>query len=140
MKECHHDAYKTLESDLNNFVQNDIPLCLGVNLQCLDDGSGIASTLLKNQAKYHNGCRSHFCPLVVQCELDRRTREILDEEEETVSPKKTRSSFNASLDREIYNVSAVKSSKMMMVKKYTKLGVSIVERTFTNGQQSPKTG
>ena len=33
---------------------------LGVNLQCLDDGSVIASTVLKNEAKYHNGCCETF--------------------------------------------------------------------------------
>ena len=29
-------------------------------MQCLDDGSGIAPTMLKNEAIYHNRCREHF--------------------------------------------------------------------------------
>ena len=41
-------------------VEHDVPLPLGVNLQCLNDGSGIANTLLTNNASYHNGCRGRF--------------------------------------------------------------------------------
>ena len=55
-QERYHNSYQTLEDELNRFVENDIPLPLGVNLECLNDGSGIPKTLLKNQAKYHNGC------------------------------------------------------------------------------------
>ena len=96
-KECHHKAYGTLENDLKNFVANDVPLPLGVNLECLDDGSGIAQTLLKNKAKYHNGCRSLFRCNMMERELNKRKQE--DNKETIVSPKKTRSSFNATLDR-----------------------------------------
>jgi len=55
-KKCYHAAYLTLEAELKAFVDNDVPLPLGVSLYCLDDCSGIASTMLKNEAKYHNGC------------------------------------------------------------------------------------
>ena len=56
-----HKAIQTLEDDLFCFVLNDFPLPLGANLERLDDGSGIANTLLKREAKYHNGCRGSFC-------------------------------------------------------------------------------
>ena len=59
-EKCYLAAYQTLEDELKAFVDNDIPLPLGVNLQCLDNGSGIAFTMLKNETKYHNGCRGHF--------------------------------------------------------------------------------
>lgn len=97
-RECYHSAYQTLEDDLKRFVQNNIPLPLGMNLDCVDDGSGVASTLLKNEAKYHNGCRGRFRSYIVERELDKRTRAESDSEENP-SPKKTRSSFSASLDR-----------------------------------------
>ena len=96
-KECHHKAYETLADDLKNFVTNDVLLPLGVNLECLDDGSGVASTLLKNKAKYHNRCRSLFRSYMVEREL--RKREKTESEEET-SPKKTRLSLCATLDRD----------------------------------------
>ena len=57
-KECYHEAHKSLEKDLISFAVNDIQLPFGVILACLYDGSGVVSTLLKNQAKYDNGCRS----------------------------------------------------------------------------------
>lgn len=98
VKECYHNAYQTLEYDLNQFVQNHVPLPLGVTLECLDDGSGIANTLLKNEAKYHNGCRAHFRSHILERALDKRARDESDSVEATFSPKKTRSSFNASLD------------------------------------------
>lgn len=96
-KECHHPAYDALENDIKTFTENSIPLPLGLSLADLDDGTGIASTLLNNQAKYHNACRSRFRPLMVQRELEKRTRD--SDEKATPSPKKTRSSFNAALDR-----------------------------------------
>lgn len=98
-KECYHSAYHTLEKDLLGFVSNDIPLPLGVNPQNLDDGSGIANTLLANKASYHNGCRVLFRPAMLQRE--QRKRDKPKTEEATISPKKTRLSFNAKLDRKI---------------------------------------
>ena len=96
-KKHYHAAYQTLEDELKAFADDDIPLPLGVNLQCLDDGTGIASTMLKNEAKYHNGCRGHFRSHNLQRVLKKRARKNSDGED--FSPKKTRSSFSASLDR-----------------------------------------
>ena len=45
-KECYHEAYQALEDDMNNFFEHDVPLSLGMNLQCLNDGSGIPNTLI----------------------------------------------------------------------------------------------
>ena len=96
-KKCYHAAYQTLEHELNGFADNGIPLPLGVSLQCLDDGSGIASTMLKNEAKYHNGCRGHFRSHNLQRAVQKRSRE--DSDDVAFSPKETRTSFSASLDR-----------------------------------------
>ena len=94
-----HSAYESLETDLGNFDANDIPFPLGLHLGCLDDGSGISNTLLKNNAVYHNACRTHCRPVMLEREIRKRT--IPHREEETMSPKKTRLSSNASFHREI---------------------------------------
>ena len=97
-KEYLHKAYETLADDLKNFAENDVPLPLEVTLECLNDGSGIANTLLKNKAKYHNRCRSLFRSCMVERELHKRGKS--ESEEETISPKKIRLSFTATLDSE----------------------------------------
>ena len=68
-------------------------------MRCLNDGSGIDNTLLTNNASYHNGCRGRFRSHIVQRAIAQRTNEGSDSEEGSFSPKQTRSSFNASLDR-----------------------------------------
>ena len=73
-KECHHTAYHTLETDLINFVSNDIPLPLGVNPQCLDNGSGIANTLLSKKASYHNTCWALFRSTMLHRHLRKRDK------------------------------------------------------------------
>jgi len=85
-KKCYHAAYQTLEDKLKAFVDNGIHLPLGVNLQCLDDGSGIASTMLKNEAKYHNGCREHLRSHNLQRAVVKRSRK--DSDDVAFSPKK----------------------------------------------------
>ena len=96
-KKCHHKAYATLENYLENFVENDVPLPLGMSLEILDDGSVIANTLLKNKAKYHIGYRSLFHGYMMERVLSKRKQQ--DNEETIASPKKTRSRFKATLDR-----------------------------------------
>ena len=85
-KKCYHAAYQTLEDELKAFVDNGIHLPLGVNLQCLDDSSGIASTMLKNEAKYHNGCRGHLRSHNLQRAVVKRSRK--DSDDVAFSPKK----------------------------------------------------
>jgi len=87
-KECYYTAYDSLEADLKNFVDNDLPIPLGVNLECLDDGSGIANTLKTNKATYHNGCRSLFRSGALQRQA--KKREMDNSAIATVSPKKIR--------------------------------------------------
>ena len=96
-RECHLTAYDTLETDLKNFIENDVRLPLGVTMVCLNDGTGIANTLRKNEAKYHNGCRSLFRSYMVERKL--KKRETQESTEAVISPKKTRLNFNATLDR-----------------------------------------
>ena len=94
-----HSAYESLETDLRNFAANDVPFPLGLHLGCLDDGSGISSTLLKNNAVCHYACRTLCRPVMLEREIRKRT--IPHREEETLSPKKTLLSINASFNREI---------------------------------------
>ena len=92
-------AYQTLEQDLIVFAEANIPLPLGVTLERLNDGSGIALTLEKNQAKHHHGCQGHFRSHNLQRARNKRAREESSSEVTTFSPKKNRSSFNVSLER-----------------------------------------
>ena len=127
-KECYHEAYQALEDDMNNCIEHGVALPLGVNLQCLNDGSGIANTLLINNASCHNGCRGRFRSHIVQRAIAKRTKEGSDSEEGSFSPKKPRSSFNASIDRNI--VQCVCCEKFQYGKS-TELGVKTVARLNT---------
>ena len=135
-KECYHETYQALEDDMNNCIEYDVPLPLGVNLQCLNDGSGIANTLLTDNASYHNGCRGRFRSHIVQRAIAKKTNEGSDSEEGSFSPKKPRSSFNASLDRNTVQC-AVRSFKMTAKSKSTELGVKTVARTLIHGLWNP---
>ena len=85
------------------YIEHDVPLPLGVNLHCLNDGAGIANTLLTNNASYHNGCRGRFRSHIVQRAIAKRTKEGSDSEEGSFSPKK----IFLALMRVSFNVSAV---------------------------------
>lgn len=99
-KECHQKAYQTLENELKAFHENSVELPLGVTLESFDDGSGIAQTLSKNKAKYHDACRHRFRSHIIKRALEKRRREGSDSDGEAISPKKTRSCFSASLPRD----------------------------------------
>ena len=73
---------------------------MNLNLQRVDDGPGIAQTMLSNKAIYHHSCRTKFRDRYLQRALDKRKEQEEDEVEHT-NPKKTRSSFNASIDRDM---------------------------------------
>ena len=135
-KECHHPAYDALENDIKTFTENSIPLPLGLSLADLDDGTGIASTLLNNQAKYHNACRSRFRPLMVQRELEKRTRD--SDEKATPSPKKTALASMLPWTELLGSACAVRGMKSP--KSCTELGVPTVAETYTSGQLSQRTG
>ena len=96
-RECHQKSYQTLENELKAFHENSVELPLGVTLESLDDGSGIAQTLSKNKEKYHDACRNRFRSHIIKRALEKRRKEDSDSDGETISPKKTRSSFSASL-------------------------------------------
>ena len=97
-KETFHPAYKSLEEDLQKWFDHGVQLPMNVNLKRLDNGSGIASTLLQNQAIYHHSCRSKLRQHYLQRILDKQKEDI--EEQSNISPiKQLRSSFSASIDR-----------------------------------------
>ncbi|KAF5304481.1 hypothetical protein FQA39_LY09677 [Lamprigera yunnana] len=71
-KECHHKSYKVLEVDLKNFVDNEVPMPLDVNVECLGDCSGIENTMKTNKITYHNGYRAFFRSDKLQRQLKKR--------------------------------------------------------------------
>ena len=90
----YHSAYDTVEKDITDFESiNALPD--GIKLTYLNDGSGIAKTLLANNAQYHKSCRSNCNGNMFKRESCKR----VSQSQTPPSPKKTRSSFNASFDR-----------------------------------------
>ncbi|KAF5283005.1 hypothetical protein FQA39_LY04876 [Lamprigera yunnana] len=98
-KECHHKAYEVLEVDLENIVDNEVSMPLDVNVECLDDGSGIVNTMKTNKVTYHNGCRTLFRSGMLQRQLKKREMDS-GNVGAAVSPKKTRLSYKSTLNRE----------------------------------------
>ena len=76
----------SLERDLNDFREvNAVPTGISVNLDRLNDGSGISATLRSNNCKYHKTCRSYCSSSRVK-----RLRQKLEADAQS-SPKKLRS-------------------------------------------------
>ena len=62
-------TYQTAEKNLLNFINNNILLPHGLKVQHIDDGSGIANTLMKNKAVHHDKCRVLLLPKKVERKL-----------------------------------------------------------------------
>ena len=86
-------SYQGIEDDIASLQSKNIPLLYGLNVDSINDGSGIANTLLKNKAIFHHSCRDALK------KKKKRSTEELAEEEVAFSPKKTRKDFNASFSR-----------------------------------------
>ncbi|KAF5299189.1 hypothetical protein FQA39_LY02362 [Lamprigera yunnana] len=76
-----------------------MPMSLDVNAECLDNGSGISNSMKTNKAIYHNGCRVLFCSGMLQRQFKKKETDSANAGA-AVSPKKTRLSYKATLDRE----------------------------------------
>ncbi len=94
-KKQYHVGYTSLEENLLNFNETG-KLPLGIDIRRLNDGTGIANTLLAKQAKYHHSCKCECSEARLQRkEAQKHKSEI---EETVVSPKKTRSSFSSNVN------------------------------------------
>ena len=56
------EGFISLKKDFTEYIsiKGTLPSGVTVNLNDLDDGSDIVSTLEANQAKYHKKCRSYY--------------------------------------------------------------------------------
>ena len=81
------DSFKTNLGKFQKFGKIPFNVCP----EELNDGSGIAQTLLRNHAQWHKSCRNQFSDL----KLERQSKRALETEsfEDNVSPKKLRHSF-----------------------------------------------
>ena len=79
--------------------------------------------MLKNEAKYHNECRGHFRSYNLQREVEKRSREE-DSNDVAFSPKKTRASFSASLDRKTFMCVCCEMFEKIPMKKCLKMNQS----------------
>ena len=89
-----HGSYQDIEDDIALLQSKNVPLPYGLNFDSINDGSGIANTLLNNKAIFHHNCRDGLK------KLRKRSTEELAEDEVDLSPKKTRKDFNASFSRD----------------------------------------
>ena len=60
-------TYQTVEKNVLYFIDNNILLPHGLQVQHVHDGSGIANTLMKNKAVHHDRCRQ----LLLRDKVDR---------------------------------------------------------------------
>ena len=81
-------AYANIASNLVKFKQLG-ELHDGINLEALDNGTGIAATLKYNAAKWHKKCKDNYNTTKVRRAEKRKAKETEDEPK-AVSPKRTR--------------------------------------------------
>src|SRR6218665_1164611 len=71
------DGYLTLESDLLGFESvNSLPST--VNLNLLNDGSGIGNTLRENRGRWHRSCRDALNSTKLERARKRKLEEVID--------------------------------------------------------------
>ena len=104
----YHKSYKTIEEDVNRFIELGVSLPLGMTKESLiESHQSVAENLLLNKAVYHTSCRDTIRNKELQRIIDRQTKEKRKLEQDnkkdnSFSPtKKTRSSFSSSFDRSI---------------------------------------
>ena len=100
-REQDHAGYESLETDLTELVDSGIVLPWGLNLACIDDGSGIVKTLLKSKAIYHAKCRTTIRKLIqpIREAKENKAKNNDDAEADQCSPAKTRKTCDLSYDR-----------------------------------------
>lgn len=98
-KENCFDGYKSLQSTLYRLDAEGLLSSLPhkPNISILDDGSGIANTLLKNQAKYHKSCRNEYGETKV-LRIRKRLSDVRNAMNE-INPKKVCESSSVHLQR-----------------------------------------
>ena len=93
-------GYEYLATNLLEFQKlNSLPM--NVNLDKLDEGSGIAETLQSHSAMYHKSCYLKYTSSKVQ-RLQKRLSVTSDA---ATSPKKTRSQLNVSTCQQVQGIS-----------------------------------
>ena len=96
-----HNAYALLEEDLKELTKHGILLPFGMNLSCIDNGDGIAKTLLDSKAIYHAKCRQNIYklakPLREDNEVEKKRKN--NDADTHASPAKTRKTCDTSFNR-----------------------------------------
>lgn len=98
-----HNVYTQLEKDLKELTENGILLPFGMNLSCIDNGTGIAKTLLDSKAIYHAKCRLVINKLINSIREDNEAEKKRKNEDadEHASPAKTRKTCDTSFNRHL---------------------------------------
>ena len=83
-------GYKSLSSSIQEFSKVSKILPLNIDIQRLNNGSGIENTLASNQAKWHKSCNMLFSDLKLDRARKQSNCSSPVEDSETSSPVKTR--------------------------------------------------
>ena len=95
-----HGSYAEIEKFITDITAKNEPLPFGLNEDCLNDGSGIKETLLKNKAFFHHSCRESLRRTSTLATSSVQSNKRSVEEEPAFSPKKLRKDFTATLNNE----------------------------------------
>ena len=98
-----HGIYETLKKEITELFGNGVVLPWGLNLTCIDDGSGIAKTLLASNAIHHAKCRLRIRELLkpFREKTEEENKKDDNDEVDQCSPAKTRRTCDTSYDRKI---------------------------------------
>ena len=88
-------AYATFERDILGYdAINELPHSISVSR--LNDGSGVCSTMIHNEAKWHRSCRLNYNSTKLQRLEKRKSCETADQTDSVNSSKRTRSTLDTS--------------------------------------------
>ena len=105
-KTQYHCSYDTIEKDVDNFIEENVPLPFNMTKECLivANEQSIPKSLLSKKAEFHKSCRD----LIREKEVDRykerqeKRKSTEEVDQSCYSPtKKTRSSFESSFSRSV---------------------------------------
>ena len=104
LKQCYHKSYTKIQTDIRNCCDNGFTLPFNMTEKCLITAnySDVSTSLLGNKAIFHKKCRDEIGPSRVERFLQAKAKRIAEEDNEdtsSISPKKTRRSFESSCSR-----------------------------------------
>ena len=101
LKACYHKSYTQIQKDVKNCKDNEFTLPFNLAEECLitTGYADIETSLLGNKAVFHKKCRDEIGPSRVDRFLMNKRKTEDDTTPSSISPKKTRRSYESSCSR-----------------------------------------